>query len=75
MTNIIDTKVNTNNFNTYNNQHILSPIQQEWLNKVCVYISQNDFDTCRNSYDDGQYDICNGYRQEYNTYLWEFENC
>lgn len=49
--------------------------QQEWLDQVCVHIKQNNFDTCRNSYDDGQYDNRNGYNQVYNTYLWEFENC
>ena len=47
----------------------------EWLNKESSIISQNDFDTCRSSYDDGNYDTCNGYRQAYNTYLDQFENC
>lgn len=49
--------------------------RDRWLDKVCPVIKQNDFDTCRNSYDDGQYDTLNGYRQAYNTYLDQFENC
>jgi len=65
------------NCSTYEieDKSILSPIQNKWLNKVCSVIKQNDFDTCRSSYSDGNYDIRNGYRQSYNTYLDQFENC
>jgi hypothetical protein len=61
--------------NIHNKQSYLSYTQKKWLDNVCVHIEQNDFDTCRNSYDDRQYDTLNKYRQAYNTYLWEFENC
>jgi len=48
---------------------------QKWLDSECISIKQNDFDTCRNTYNDGHYDICNGYNKAYNTYLYQFENC
>jgi len=57
-------------------QSPLSPIQlNSWLDKECLVIKQNDFDTCRKDYNDKQYDTRKGYNQAYNTYLWEFENC
>ena len=68
------TNTNTVKVNVNSGKPTLSPIDK-WLNQVCPVIKQNDFDTCRNSYDDGQYDTLNGYRQAYNTYLDQFENC
>ena len=49
---------------------------KEWLKKVCVVISQSDFDTCGNSYNDGNYHVrhLNGYDREFRTYMNQFEN-
>jgi len=58
--------------------NLLIPMEtsfSEWLNKESFIISQNDFNTCGNDYSDKNYDTCNGYRQTYNTYLDQFENC
>ena len=80
-----NTKVNTQNGNDFTNdeRRLLNAVysksllsrRDQWLDNVCPVIRQNNFDTCRNDYNDGGYDNCNGYRQAYNTYLDQFENC
>lgn len=75
-----DTKVNILDGNCINRRSrclspTLSSAQRQWLNQVCLHISQKDFDTCRDDYNDYTYDVRNGYNQQYNKYLWEFENC
>ena len=68
-----NSKVNTQNEKVVN-KSTLPPIDR-WLDMICPVIKQNDFDTCKGNYRDGRYDTCNGYRQAYNTYLYDFENC
>jgi len=49
---------------------------KDWLKNSCVIISQSDFDTCGNSYSDGDYHVrhLNGYDREFRTYMNQFEN-
>ena len=49
---------------------------KDWLKDVCVVIHQSDFDTCGNSYSDGDYQVrhLNGYDREFRTYMNQFEN-
>ena len=67
---MVSTKVNSKN------PKRVFPIQNkvyDWLNKTCNKITNDDFNTYeetgRNSLDK-----C-GYREAYNTYLDDFENC
>jgi len=70
-TNTVETNVNTikEKINT------LSSIKK-WLNKECPVIHRSDFDTCGNSYSDGDYQVrhLNGYDKEFRTYMNQFEN-
>lgn len=80
-----NSKVNTQNNNDFANdeRRLLNAVysksilshRDQWLDNVCPVIRQNDFDTCGGSYNDGDYDTHNGYRQAYNIYLDQFENC
>ena len=50
--------------------------RDRWLDKECPVINQSDFDTCGNSYSDGDYQVrhLNGYDKEFRTYMNQFEN-
>ena len=72
-------KVKMQNGNTNATVHIQSSptlSKKSWLNKMCPVISQSDFDTCGNSYSDGDYHVkhLNGYDREFRTYMNQFEN-
>ena len=72
-----NSKVNTMaNTGAVHNQPSSTLSHKEWLKNVCVIINQSDFDTCGNSYSDGDYQVrhLSGYDKEFRTYMNQFEN-
>jgi len=76
----VDKKIVEMMLNNLSNTQEVKIAQQldinKWLNSEYPVINQSDFDTCGNSYSDGDYHVrhLNGYDREFRTYMNQFEN-